>query len=134
MTKTWFCTLNFLHFVTYSVNFWKFCIKYAKSYFCLFEAFIKLFGKIQKCFEALLTLIERGSWMLLESGGGGWISPHILDHLKTLWKTNFFFDFLKVHNDGPPNPFFHGEIAIWKCVGTLCPPCTIRVKPLKMYS
>ena len=46
-----------------------------------------------------LTLIERGSWILLESGGG-WISPHLLDHLKTLWKTKkFFFDFLKVHNE-----------------------------------
>ena len=31
---------------------------------------------------------------------GGWISPHLLDHLKTLWKTKkFFFDFLKVHNE-----------------------------------
>jgi len=27
-----------------------------------------------------LTLIERGFWMLLESGGG----PHLLDHLKTM--------------------------------------------------
>ena len=32
--------------------------------------------------------------------GGGWISPHLLDHLKTLWKTKkFFFDFLKVYNE-----------------------------------
>ena len=32
--------------------------------------------------------------------GGGWISPHLLDHPKTLWKTKkFFFDFLKVHNE-----------------------------------
>ena len=30
--------------------------------------------------------------------GGGWISPHLLDHLKTLWKTKkIFFDFPKVH-------------------------------------
>ena len=34
-----------------------------------------------------LTLIGRGFWMLLECGGGGWISPHLLDHPKTLWKT-----------------------------------------------
>ena len=31
----------------------------------------------------LLTLIGQGFWMLLESGGEGWISPHLLDHLKT---------------------------------------------------
>ena len=50
--------------------------------------------------KGFLTLIERGSWMLLESGVGGWISPHLLDHLKTLWKTKKnFFDFLKVHNE-----------------------------------
>ena len=31
---------------------------------------------------------------------GGWISPHLLDHFKTLWKTKiFFWDFLKVHNE-----------------------------------
>ena len=37
--------------------------------------------------------------MLLESGVG-WISPHLLDHPKTLWKTKkILFDFLKVHNE-----------------------------------
>ena len=48
----------------------------------------------------VLTLIGQASWMLLESGGGGWISPHLLDHPKTLWKTKKnLFDFLKVHNE-----------------------------------
>ena len=46
-----------------------------------------------------LTLIGQGFWMLLECGGG-WISPHLLDHPKTLWKTKkILFDFLKVHNE-----------------------------------
>ena len=32
--------------------------------------------------------------------GVGWISPHLLDHPKTLWKTKkIFFAFLKVHNE-----------------------------------
>ena len=71
--------------------------------------------------------------MLLESGGGGWISPHLLDHLKTLWKTKKkFFDFLKVHNElgkvtkfWTSKPLFHGEIAIWKSVGWFCPSTTL---------
>ena len=38
--------------------------------------------------KVLLTLIGRGIWMLLECGGGG-ISPHLLDHPKTLKNQNF---------------------------------------------
>ena len=55
--------------------------------------------------------------------------PHLLHHLKTLWKTKKN-DFLKVYNElgkikkiGPQDPFFHGEIAVWKkCRLNLPPP------------
>ena len=33
------------------------------------------------------------------NSGGGWKCPHLVDHPKT---------------PKPPDPFFHGEIAIWK--------------------
>ena len=42
-----------------------------------------------------LTLIEWGSWLLLESRGG-WISPHHPDHPKTLQNPKFFPN---VHNE-----------------------------------
>ena len=59
----------------------------------------------------------RTSWMFLE----GWISPHLLDHQESLWKTRKKFDFLKVYNEQEesrilrlPELFSHGEMDIWK--------------------
>ena len=83
--------------------------------------------------------MERGFWMLLESGGS-WISPHLLDHPKTQWKTkNFFFDFLKVHNKlGKVTKFWTSEpLFSWrnsdlkKVQADSAPPHPNRVKPPK---
>ena len=61
--------------------------------------------------------------MLLESGGWGRISPHLLDHPKTMCKTKLiFFDFLKVHNELGKvtdfgTPFFMEKWMFEKSVG-----------------
>ena len=70
----------------------------------LFEMTLKQFWTIKysktvKYFDDLKQFTAFKVANMLESGGV-WISPHLLDHLKTQWKTkNFFFDFLKVHNE-----------------------------------
>ena len=63
--------------------------------------------------------MERGSWMLLGSGGGLNQPAPSRSPQNTVKNPKFFFDFLKVHNElgkvtnfGLPDPFFHGEIAI----------------------
>ena len=62
--------------------------------------------------------MERGSWMLLESGGGLNQPAPSRSPKNTVKNQKFFFDFLKVHNElgkvtkfWTSRPFFHGEIA-----------------------
>ena len=77
----------------------------------------------------------RTSWMFLE----GWISPHLLDHQESLWKTRKKFDFLKVYNEQEesrilrlPELFSHGEMDIWKKGGLNQPPRPIGIKIIKV--
>ena len=69
--------------------------------------------------KSFLTLIGQGFWMLLVCRGGG------LDHPTpsrwTLWKTKFFFDFQKAHNEigkvtifGTSRPLFSWRKDVWK--------------------
>ena len=65
---------------------------------------------------------------------GGWISQHLLDHPKTLWKTKKkIFDFLKLHYEfGKVTKFWTSKpMDKWtfeKCSGWFSPtPCPMRV-------
>ena len=51
------------------------------------------------CLQRELNPNKAGLLDVAWERGGGWISLHLLDHLKTLWKNKFFFDFLEVHNE-----------------------------------
>ena len=68
--------------------------------------------------------------------GGGWISPHLLDHLKTLRKTKKkFFDFLKVHNElGKVTKFWTSRpLFSWRnshLKKVQAPPCPNKVNNL----
>ena len=49
--------------------------------------------------NSLVALIERGSWMLLKSGGGMNQPTPSTSPQNTVKNQNFYVDFLKVHNE-----------------------------------
>ena len=82
---------------------------------------------------SLLTLLGRGFWMLLEVGGG-WISPHLLDHQESLWKNDFWKLIMNSNEKswemGPPALFFMEKWTFEKSAGWISP---IRVKVICFF-
>ena len=87
--------------------------------------------------QLLLTLIGRGFWMLLESGGGGLNQPApSRSPQNTVKNQKFFFDFPNVHNEigkvtkfGPSRTLFSWRNGCLKIVwADSAPPLPNRVK------
>ena len=66
---------------------------------------------ILKCFKLFCNVFYGGLLDVAWVGDGGWLCPHLLDHLKTLWKN---MNNEMSRNLRPPNPFFHEEMVTWK--------------------
>ena len=93
------------YFLFLFVSYW-FIIKNVFSTTCVTYQLLKMsflsvsYWIFYPIFRALLVNPNRAGLLdVAWERGGGWISPHLLDHLKTLWKTKKNFDFPKVHNE-----------------------------------